>query len=305
MIIDSNSYTGAEYFIFSDECQYCSGKFGSICSISLPSNRAELITKEVEDILNESNVKELKWNKLSSARNKFASIKALEFCVKQAIGKNICIDTIIWDRQDSRHNIKNRDDIKNFQIMYYHLFVYIINKRWATNSSWFFYPDENSVINWKLLKDLVSIPSYNSNQYFIEEFFALESKFNMLGIKPVKSENSPLTQLADLYSGLVVFSHEHYERYKLWLNRKSKQQSLFDNDQELILTNSEEERFKVLEKFNNICKKFSMGVSLDTKKGLWTPNQKKPINFWIYTPQSDADKAPQKTKVFYTKIKPD
>jgi hypothetical protein len=52
----------------------------------------------------------------------------------------------------------------------------------------------------------------------------------------------------------------------------------------------------VLKKFDETCKERKLGVSLKTKKGLWTPDPQRPINFWLYEPQHPEDKAPQKAK---------
>ena len=284
----------AKYFAFSDESQYCHGRFGSISCISFPASSFDGLTEELLEILNSSKVKEFKWANLSSAKYRFAAIALLEFCVQNAVKHIFRIDTLIWDRTDGRHDIKDRDEIVNFQIMYYHLFVDILNKRWPTNANWYLYPDVNSAVDWNLLEDLASISSKHDKQYFIKELINLDEKFQLSGISPSESLSFPLIQLADLFAGLSTFSHDKYERYINWLKRKSSQLNLFEENIEISFTNSEKERFIVLERFNSICKNFKLGVSLDSKQGLWTPKPENPINFWIYTPQSPLDKAPKK-----------
>jgi hypothetical protein len=51
-------------------------------------------------------------------------------------------------------------------------------------------------------------------------------------------------------------------------------------------------RCPVLDKLNNLCKKNKLTVGLEKSKGLQTHNPANPINFWLYQPQMEEDKAP-------------
>ncbi len=92
---------------------------------------------------------------------------------------------------------------------------------------------------------------------------------------------------------MAVFSRDQFEAYEAWLAESSGQLRLYEGrDEETSVSRSPKERFEVLRHFDEACKEQKLGVSLKTKKGLWTPDPKNPINFWIYEPQHLADKAP-------------
>lgn len=126
----------------------------------------------------------------------------------------------------------------------------------------------------------------------------LRKEFHIYEIRPISSVSNPLLQLADLFAGLAVFSWTHYNTFKQWQEKQKGQLILFssDNDKKLVenknISRSLQERCLVLSSFNGICKAKKLGVSLETRKGLWTPNPENPINFWLYEPQHPLDKAP-------------
>lgn len=108
-----------------------------------------------------------------------------------------------------------------------------------------------------------------------------------------ESNKEILIQIADLFSGIAVFSKENYEKYEKWANQKVP--SLFDTE-ETSFSNREEYRFRLLNFLDDKCKNEKLGVSLKTHRCLNTPNPNNPLNFWYYTPQSEQDKAPIKEK---------
>jgi hypothetical protein len=123
----------------------------------------------------------------------------------------------------------------------------------------------------------------------------LRREFRIVEITAANSTRSPLVQVADLFGGLAVFSREKFDEYDLWLKETSAQAWLFERgDSAPDPSRSSRERFQVLAKFDGLCKKRKLGVSLKTKRGLWTPNPENPVNFWPYEPQHAEDKAPQK-----------
>ena len=125
----------------------------------------------------------------------------------------------------------------------------------------------------------------------------LRREFGIEEIHPVLSGEYPLLQLADLFAGMAVFSRDKYDEYQHWLQDTSPQVRLFDEaDASSNPSRSSRERFQVLKAFDDMCKDIKLGVSLKTKRGLWTPDPQNPINFWIYEPQHPEDKAPRKEK---------
>ena len=125
----------------------------------------------------------------------------------------------------------------------------------------------------------------------------LRKEFGIAEIEHVTSAGHPLLQLADLFAGLAVFSRDKYESYVQWCTKSSLQARLFeDGQQSSSQSRSERERFQVLKQFDAECKSRKLGVSLRTKKGLWTPDPTSPPNFWLYEPQHPRDKAPVKNR---------
>lgn len=53
---------------------------------------------------------------------------------------------------------------------------------------------------------------------------------------------------------------------------------------------TEQNRFLLIIKLNEVCKSYRLGVSLNTRKYLWTPDPSNPINFWHYEPKQEKIK---------------
>ena len=115
----------------------------------------------------------------------------------------------------------------------------------------------------------------------------------------MESRQEALVQLADLFAGMARFSREETQQCVQWLNsRVNKDQLRLPNF--LDSTGVEDEttairqnRFQLIGKFDTLCKRHKLGVSLRKKGYLWTPDYRNPINFWNYEPQHEYDKAPR------------
>ncbi|BCX13325.1 MAG: hypothetical protein KatS3mg067_2263 [Thermosynechococcus sp.] len=287
---------------FADEAYWNTGRFRSLGMVTLPLNCVEVMESEVRRLLNESQVSEFKWNKLRGAKERFAAEKLCKFIVEKASADQIRVDVLIWDTEDSRHKIANRDDIANLQRMYYHIFRNVLRARWPDNAIWRLHPDEHTALNWETVRDCLENKSTGidvdrslstGGQFRIR----LRQEFGIQEIQAVSSGAHPLLQLADLFAGLAVFSRDNFDDYQKWLQATSPQARLFDEgDASDDPSRSSRERFQVLKEFDRLCKQRKLGVSLETKRGLWTPKPQNPINFWIYEPQHSEDKAPQKER---------
>jgi len=123
----------------------------------------------------------------------------------------------------------------------------------------------------------------------------LRREFAVEQIVPATSGDYCLLQLADLFAGLAVFSREQHDAYIQQISASDPQTLLFDEgDDELEVSRSVSERCFVLQAFDDACKKHGLGVSLRSQKGLWTPTPANPLNFWLYKPQGEYDKAPRR-----------
>lgn len=62
------------------------------------------------------------------------------------------MDTIIWDTYDSRHKIQGRDDIVNYERMFFHLLSNTMKKR-CRGSKLIIRPDIRVGIDWSTIHD--------------------------------------------------------------------------------------------------------------------------------------------------------
>lgn len=294
--MNNNSYTA-----YSDESSYTDGQYRSIAMLSIKTSYEKQLNDKVSCLLNDSSISEFKWNKLTGAREKFAAIKLIDFIIEKINQDIMKIDVLIWDMSDSRHaNIKKRDDIQNFQRMYYHLLNHVLNKQSQRESVWFIKPDEQSNIDWDDLKQIVRY-SANKNKVFDFDPDNLKTKicqkFNLEEIYQVCSKSYPLVQVTDLLAGMGVYSRSSYDKYCSFLSQNSGQATLFPELEKTIqLSKSDKERCLVLEYLDKKCKLNKLQVSLKTHRGLRTLNKDQPLNFWWYIPQNPHDKAPIKSK---------
>ncbi|MBC7249932.1 MAG: DUF3800 domain-containing protein, partial [Anaerolineae bacterium] len=141
---------------YSDESFYNRGRYRSIAMVTLEADSSEPFSRSVRRLLDESEVKEFKWQKLRQARERFAAQKLVDFVIEKALLGILRVDVLTWDTEDSRHKIQGRDDIANLQRMYYHLFKDAL-KRWPGDSTWRLYPDENSALDWETVRDYLDM----------------------------------------------------------------------------------------------------------------------------------------------------
>lgn len=148
---------------FTDESYIDAERFRSICVFSLPTQQREIIENEISHILKESNVKEFKWKKIKDAKYRFCAIALIDFILNNIAKYGFRIDVIVWDISDSRHNIFNRDDVANFERMFFHLLKFAMKRR-PNNACWQIYPDERTGINWDTVKQcLGSVGSWQEH----------------------------------------------------------------------------------------------------------------------------------------------
>lgn len=294
--------TGITHVGFSDESNWNQGRFRSLGLVTAPVEALHDLDKQLRQVLAKSDVSEFKWQNLRQARERFAAEKMCNFAVEAACRQQLRVDVLIWDIQDSRHNIAGRDDIANLQRMYYHLFHNVLRSRWPDNAVWRLHPDEHTAIDWDTVQDClenvadrweVERSLFTKGQFHIR----LRREFGLEEIRSVSSHEHQLLQLADLFAGMAVFSRDQFDAYQAWMAAKGPQSLLFDNRNEKPdASRSARERFSVLEHFDKACKKHKLGVSLETKRGLWTPQPAKPLNFWLYEPQHPEGRAPRKVR---------
>ncbi len=289
------------HIAFSDESYWNIGRFRALGLLTLRYSDLPFLQTEAHAILDESDVTELKWTKLRTAKQRFCAVKFCQFAVDEAQSGRLRIDVLTWDIQDSRHTVRRRDDVANLQRMYYHLFKNVLRKRWPGDWVWRLCPDENTAVDWESVEDFLSAEGSKLDvraDLFAQSKFRvrLRTEFGIEKIEPRDSVQQPLVQVADLFAGLAVFSRSKYNCYEVWHRTHGPQPPLFpvNADSQVQLSGADQDRCEVLAEFEGMCKGRRLGVSLKTNRGLKTYNPRNPINFWWYEPQHDLDKAPVK-----------
>lgn len=282
-----------EYFAFSDE-SYSSDRYRSIASFSLVAHCLEEVNAKLKRLLAQSSVTEFKWVKVKDAKYRHCALKLIGALWSLISSADARIDVIVWDTQDKRHSIQNRDDKQNYERMFYHLHSHALKRR-PKNSDWHIFPDERVDINWKVIRQCLNAKGQQRDYIHLPLIggFLADQHFNIVSFKQVESHSEPCCQIADLFAGLAVYSCTHYDLYNQWLMKNNPTLNIFQEN-DFSLSNREENRFRILLTFDRGCKTRRIGVSLAEKKGLYTPDPKNPINFWHYKPQHEKDRAPTK-----------
>ncbi len=283
------------HIAFADEANHSHGRYRSIALVSLQKENYEDINKGLIDLLTESNIKEFKWSDLRSAKVRFAACKMLKLVITKVKEGRLRVDVLVWDTEDSRHRIAGRNDTKNLERMYHHLFKNVLLHRWPTRGYWHLFPDEHTGIKWNLVHSFLE--KKNDQLKMIESMFAASGftfelrTFGIHNITPAKSHHEPFIQVADLLAGLSVYSRQEYDTYEQWLEHSDPQIDFLRTNVKKF-NSKDADRCHVLKEFNHKCKESKLGVSLKSNRGLHTASPKNPINFWLYEPQHENDKAP-------------
>lgn len=293
--------TSPTHIAYADESYYTQFRYRSIAVVTLEANHNEAITQLFKELVQQSGLKEFKWEKLRQARERFAALKMLDKTIELSVEGKLRVDVLIWDTRDSRHKIPWRDDIANLQRMYYHLFKNVLQRRWLTGSTWQLCPDENSALDWMTVQDYLDAAGLNikvEGDLFDKGGFRLRlaRDFRILQICEACSLDTPICQLADLFAGLGAYSHSSYSKYECWSRAQSGQMSLGldvgNGDTEPKLSNSDCERCIIIKHLDDNCKQRKLRVGLKSSKGFKTYDPRFSINFWPYEPQHPDDKAP-------------
>ena len=298
MMIDEVSHVG-----FSDESNWNDGQYRSIGMVSLPVGSLESLEAELASLLRAANVSEFKWTKVNSGRTKSVAEKMCDLAISFGALKQLRIDVLVWNIEDLRHKVRGRDDKKNLNIMYFHLFRNVFRYRWPDDSVWKLYPDESNILDGETLQDCLNnartqINIVDRTLFDDRETFEFLSQYGQTEVHPVNSVDHVILQLADMFAGLAAFSYMQYSKYEEWKNLKGPL-PLFPEEVGNVVdpsqfSNREKYRFDLLYRFHHKCMHRKLGVGLQGKMGLYTYSPDKPMNFWLYEQQHAEDKAPVK-----------
>lgn len=291
------------HYAFSDDSKHREERYNSLAITTLKKEDFDSLNDQLKTILKDSDIRdEFKWAKLRNARYRFAAEKIINFIFKNR--SLIRVDIVIWDLQDRRHkDLTGRDDSENLVRMYYHLVSSTFSRRWSINNYvWKWYPDQQSSVDWDTLKSCIN----NKNHPCIADLFRLNPDFEQVNLKrlePSESCKHPFIQVSDLFAGMGAYSFGHYDKYNNWKNQNSSQISLFPAEKQKF-SNSEEERFQIMEYFNKMCKSHRLQIAFNSTGGFKSYKPETFINFWLYEPQHKYDKAPQRATISKTSQSP-
>lgn len=283
------------YGAFSDESSHTQGRFRSIASVSLPAEEVPLLQAKLEKLLTDASLDELKWSELRGRKRIAAAQKFLDVAIEEAVRGRLRIDTVIWDIEDFRHRVTDRDDLRNYERMYFHLHRSLMARRGA-GAKWHLRPDEQIQIDWSTLEScLAADGTFNTgadHPLLSREFASLPPM--LLTMKQVKSHDQSICQLADLFAGIAAYSRERSGVIRALLRAADGQGTLIAGIDAPNISKKDEQRFSLVQKLNGECKRHRLGVSLRTGGYFQTKDPANPINFWHYEPQHPSDRAPTK-----------
>lgn len=289
------------YVAFSDECNYSgSDRYGSCALITGEINDSRKLHKDLKKVLKENVVSEIKWKILGKKKDYNKTAEQFFKIAFDYIYKNkIRIDVICWDLKDSRNNVKGRDNIANFHRMIHHLLKNALTSRWPKNLTWCYYPDVNDSVEWDEVKYFLNLKQVycHDDQIIISDKNSSFSIFyNIKEVQPKESKEFMIIQLADLFAGLQTYSRINYKKYSQYIEESSTQNILFKRDHRdfIQLSNADKSKLPLIRYVYEQCKLLSLSTAINKENGIYSRNPDDRLNYWIYIPQNEKDKAPIK-----------
>lgn len=281
-----------DYAVFSDESRHTEGRYRSLAAVSVPAGDVVALTERLQEALRVDRHGELKWTNVRRGWNRDRAIAVVDILLAH-VAKGIRADVLTWDTHDRRHDVPNRDDVANYERMFFHLHRVLMGRRGA-QSRWHIRPDEQVNIDWDTIKQcLTSRGTWRSRR----DMATLSAEFRhfvptVLTFREADSAATPLCQLADLLAGMAAYTRTKPDLVRRRIDEPGEQRTLFENDDQAAPGRADRHRFRVISHLYWQCKARRLGVSLREHGYLRTRDPAMPINFWHYEPQHYGDKAP-------------
>ncbi|HPB18803.1 MAG TPA: DUF3800 domain-containing protein [Candidatus Cloacimonas sp.] len=285
------------HIAFFDESNWNKGRFRSISMISLEY----LDYLELRPLLYKITTRmhhEMKWTNIDVE----TGLQVIKFVFDNL--HKLRIDVLTWDMEDSKHKgVAGRDDEQDLQRLYFRLMKTVMRDRWPNEATWTLCPDEHDCISWQTIKgylndhswDVQTIP-FDTNPFQ----FSFISRYTSKRIEPLQSHHEPFIQLADFFAGMAAYSFNCFDKVMLWKEAKSNQTTIFDSIGEetkpVDLTKRDLLRIPLIWEIKIRANHRKMRISLKSASGLVTRNPFVCLNFWLYQPQHENDKAPTRPK---------
>ncbi len=263
-------------------------------------SRLSTIVRGAVEPIRESGIE---WKDISGDSTRTNAAVALVTSVISAVTDlKVRIDVLHWSVLDSRHAVSNRDDSENLGMMYYKLILDVARRttRWV----WHIHLDAGSNFSSYRLHKYLSgrdIGSLSSRYPTIFAGGGILSPSLGLTIEKIDENSSgseALGWVSDIFAGLAHFSRSNPRAVRHVLSEPdgARRKQVCLDGFSLDLTRGEKGKARVLASLRRVSRERSLGVSLGSKRMLWTPNPSQPINFWPYEAQHPDDKAPQRNR---------
>ena len=288
-MFDTNNYA-----VFSDESRHTQGRYRSIAAVSLPASSVVPLTERLKDVLGFAKRRELKWHGVGARghRDVDRAMAVIDLLLGQT-SEGIRADVVTWDTCDERHEVTDRDDIANYERMFFHLHRALMKRR-GLESRWHIRPDEQVSIDWDTLAQCLN--SDGTWRPSVEVLSLSEEMRSflpaVLTFRQVDSAKTPLCQVADLLAGMAAYTRTEATLVRKQMDGAPGQQTLFQPPDSGVPSARGHGRFRVVSHLYHECKSRRLGVSLREHGYLRSHDPSMPLNFWHYTPQHTRDKAP-------------
>ena len=281
-----------DYAVFSDESRHTEGRYRSLAAVSLPAGEVVAFNELLRSELQLDRYGELKWKNVRRGRSRDRAIAAVDVLLAH-VTSGVRADVLTWDTQDRRHDVPNRDDVANYERMFFHLHRVLMERRGA-QSRWHVRPDEQVAIDWETIAQcLNSRGTWRAGR----NMATLSAEFrhfvpSVLTFREVDSADTPLCQLADLLAGMAAYTRTNADVVRRQIAEPTEQKGLFEDDHQATPGRADRHRFRVISHLYWKCRARRLGVSLREFGYLLTHDPSMPVNFWHYEPQHHRDKAP-------------
>lgn len=280
---------------YSDESQYAQGRYGAISFVSLPHEVAHELRSELSALMDDAGITSLRWNDVREERHRNGIPAALDVVVDRAAAGDLRVDTLTWDTSDSRHAVVGRDDIENLSRLYFHLARRVMGERWPDGARWTLRPHRHDAVDWEHAGKVV-----HNSRIGIEDPGGTEEGYPLGGVRTLYNVDEvepvdggdPLTEVADFFAGLTVYSYREYEKVRAWVRSCGERA---EDNQQLAgsISQADTVRIPCLFQVFQACRELGWPVWLHKRNGLAVPPPgTSPINFWRYEAVSEMDQAP-------------
>jgi len=246
----------------------------------------------------------IEWKKIRNSGRASVAKSLVNAVVDAARSGAIRVDVLLWDTEDRRHAVPDRDDRKNLGIMYYHVLKHVAAS-WSGAAVWGFYPDRLSCMDWDTLVDcLRHAPLERKRSLRTPVIFDLGGIRLSLGdFNQTDCSIDPLLQVADIFAGMGRESRDHSSELAkcMQLLRRIDDptgQMGFafgpsPEDLETVTSEGLRHKLSVIAHLKHVCGIHRFGLSL--RDGyLRTYRRSTPVNYWWWKSQHPLDRAPTK-----------